>query len=350
MSEIRGSKTRGTRLGVLTVLSLMLAGCAAMGGPTPPTPEEAAMTITADEVAAHMAYLASDAMRGRDTPSPELEEAATYLAARFDSMGLEPGGDEGTFIQRYPWVRSRLDPDQVALRLAGGDTSLEFARDFFLVMGQTPVASGAVYYVGAPDADLPESADVGETVLLFELPGAQPDGAWQQQIMGALGRGARMGAAAVGLLLDPEFPPPMVQAIARVAGAQRAPIPLFGVLTDRVRELLLAAGTDLAELQAAGEPTAVPDAVMEVNGAVQTQESRPPNVVAVLPGSDPALRETYLVYSAHFDHVGVGSPDETATPSTTAPTTTRRAPPPCWRWPGPWRPCPGPPGPRSSWP
>ncbi len=310
MSEIRRSTSRSARPGVLMALSVTLAGCAAVGGPAPPTPEEAAMTITASEVAAHIAFLASDAMRGRDTPSPELEEAARYLAAQFDSMGLEPGGDGGTFIQRFPWVRSRLDPERVVLRLEGSEEGLELARDFFLVTGQMPIATGPVFYAGSMDADLTsfEEAMRG-AVVLFEAPGAELDGAWQQRLMGGMGRGARAGAAAVGFLLDPEFPPRLVRGIAGMAGGQRAPIPLFGVLPGPAGEMLAAAGTDLAELQATGDPGPVPDAVIEVGGEVESEEIRPPNVVAILPGSDSTLKHTYVIYSAHFDHVGVGSPD-----------------------------------------
>jgi Zn-dependent M28 family amino/carboxypeptidase len=95
-----------------------LAGCAAApaGGRTPAepgvaappadnerarTPASAAATITAGEMRDHIAYLASDALRGRDTPSPGLDSAAAYLVRHFQRLGLQGGAGNGAFIQRF---------------------------------------------------------------------------------------------------------------------------------------------------------------------------------------------------------------------------------------------------------
>ena len=101
--------------------ALALAACAAPVSTPAPAPapaatapsgltlEQAAATITPADVYARIEFLASDRMRGRDTPSPELELAASYLVNQYKLMGLEPGGEGGTFYQWWPFPLRRLD-------------------------------------------------------------------------------------------------------------------------------------------------------------------------------------------------------------------------------------------------
>ena len=70
----------------------------------------AAASITAPDVARRVGILADDSMMGRDTPSRGLELTAKYVADEFRRFGLKPGGDNGTWFQRYPITRRRLQP------------------------------------------------------------------------------------------------------------------------------------------------------------------------------------------------------------------------------------------------
>jgi Zn-dependent M28 family amino/carboxypeptidase len=69
---------------------------------------QGAESVTAADVKKHIFVIANDSMMGRDTPSPGLEMTARYIAARFQAAGLKPGGDNGSYLQRYP-VRRRRD-------------------------------------------------------------------------------------------------------------------------------------------------------------------------------------------------------------------------------------------------
>ena len=102
------------RLIMPTVLTVTVAACGGNPAPAGPaaTPSAmapadaaaaAAMTITPDDMYRRIAYLASDELRGRDTPSPGLDMAADYIAGEFESFGLSPAGDDGTFIQRWDY-------------------------------------------------------------------------------------------------------------------------------------------------------------------------------------------------------------------------------------------------------
>lgn len=132
------------------------AGASAAGSGAAAT---AAATITAEDMRRHVAYLASDALRGRDTPSPGLDSAAAYLAREFARLGLQGGAGEGGFIQRYP-LRGRggsgIAPNVVAI-FPGGDPTL---RNEYVVLSAhmdhvgvgRPVRGDSIYNGADDDA------------------------------------------------------------------------------------------------------------------------------------------------------------------------------------------------------
>ena len=74
-----------------------------------PPVRAAAERITADGLARDLAYLSSDALKGRNTPSPGFDMAAAFITARLKKAGLEPAGDDGTFFQHYTMRESQVD-------------------------------------------------------------------------------------------------------------------------------------------------------------------------------------------------------------------------------------------------
>jgi hypothetical protein len=86
-------------------------------------------TIREETVHEHVAFLASDALLGRDTPSPGLEAAAEYLVARYREYGLSPAGEGGTYVQRFPY-RGAMVPNVLAM-IPGNDPDL---RDEYVVV------------------------------------------------------------------------------------------------------------------------------------------------------------------------------------------------------------------------
>lgn len=186
---------------------------------------EAVATITAEDMRARIAYLASDELAGRDTPSPGLEMAAEYLAAQFQSFRLEPGGDEGGFLQRYSLPLRALDTESVHFGVVNTDSSnnqmLEYGVDFFASpavdrAGQDMRHGSLVYFGDLPEAGLPASADVRERVMVVSLPGA-PDRDFRLRAASARRQAEEGGASALFLMLSAEFPAEMIGRMAELS-------------------------------------------------------------------------------------------------------------------------------------
>lgn len=284
---------------------------AAMEEPVPePAVAEALATITAADVGRAVGVLAHDSMRGRDTPSPELEEAAAYLADRFRAMGLEPAGDDGTFIDRWAWERSRLSMDETVVRFQDGDApGLEYGVDFFMVPGMEATTAEAAY-VGVAGEDRPTAEQRGK-IAVFDHPGQEADEQWGRTFGTTVQSTMMTGATGLIMILDPGFPGEAVGQLANMMAAQQAPMPIVGLTSTAAERLLASAGRDLADVRAQDGPVVLGDSPIELAWSRTTDAITPPNVVAMLPGSDPALAGTYVVLTAHFDHVGIGTPDET---------------------------------------
>jgi hypothetical protein len=283
--------------------------------PTAPAPAAAAVaaaaTITAAAIEREVHALAHDSTRGRDTPSPELEKAAAYLEHRFRQLGLEPAGQGGTFVHRWDYDMVTLDRGETVLRVQGQESPPPtYEADYFMVPGFQPATAAAAHYVGvAGDVRSVPTAARG-AFMVFDLPGAEVNLAWQQRLSSALEAAGTGGPAGVILILDPSFPRDILTQLAGVTAGQLAPFPLVGLAGAAARDLFAEAGADLTAVQAGGVPAPLGNGTIEVAIARTRDTHRPPNVAAVRRGSDPALADTYVVVTAHFDHMGVGNPDE----------------------------------------
>ena len=283
----------------------------------------AADGITEADIRARIGVIADDSMRGRATPSPQLDQTAAWIASEFARFGLRPGGDSGTFLQRYPIRRVRLDSASYVMMMGRG------------VVGRWAVGREAAAATALPPTD---SAVTGPAVLMIGMPAdtARPFG--DVDVRGAvvvqavplsalrrggdvpalINRGAAAGARAWVLLL--RVPPQFVASQGRrqlgaqvVVGAPSVRIPALVVRDSSAVDVLHAAGEDLAALR---DTTA--HAVRAMNGFTVTvdvrqravEETTAPNVIGVLEGSDPRLKDEYVFFTGHMDHIGVAGGDE----------------------------------------
>src|SRR5688500_11561749 len=150
-----------------------LAAACALALPLPlaaQSPGAAVETITAADVSRRIGVIAADSMRGRATPSPELEQTAAWIASEMARVGLRPGGDAGSFLQRYPIITKALVPASSTAALGG--VPLRFGRDvapayaFLLPDGERTGPLVVVSGTDLDDVELTRAALGGRHVLV----------------------------------------------------------------------------------------------------------------------------------------------------------------------------------------
>ena len=330
----------------LPLLSLIFI--AAVSSSMPPAVERATKMFRAGAMRAHDRFLASDLLEGRGPGTRGDDLAMQYIAAQFDSYGLEPAGDNGTFYQRVPLLGVTMD---------AGKTSLSFTKEGAPAIGplkhldefvatdqsQSPssVINSDVVFVGhgavAPEYrwDDYKGLDAhGKTlVMLVDDPPAnvqEPDlfkgktrtyyGRWTYKYE----TGTAKGADGVILLHTNEaagYPWSVVRnswggetSYVRLAPGQPA-LHIAAWITEKVAaDLFKAAGYDLNTLTNAAASRDFKPVPLgyKLSGTI-VSTIRPfdtANVVAKLTGSDPNLKNEGILYTAHHDHLGIGRADE----------------------------------------
>ncbi len=300
------------------LLGLVVSACAP-SPPAPPAPApevaEAPLALaveshlTEDLLFEHVAFLASDEMRGRNTPSPELERAADYLGERFEAAGLEPAGDDGSFFQLWPFEHSVLDPDRsvAGFTVDGTQRDWRYGDEYFAIPGPSTSVEGTPIYAGDPatvTAGLPQEANGG--IVVISLPEGLDEG-FAISVQAAM----MSGAAAIVLIMSEETPASdifQLGAALEAGAAGQFPIPTIGIRYDIGEEMLQAAG--LGAVGARDPPEILEEVTLSLASVFEPRVDEVRNVVGLVRGADPELAETYVVLTAHYDHVGVGPPDE----------------------------------------
>lgn len=302
---------------LLTVLSLAAPLTAAAQSAVPAPVAAAAGTITGDDVIRRIGVIADDSMLGRDTPSAGLEKTAAWVAGEFRRFGLKPGGENGSWFQRYAISLRKLESAKSFLVLRSGATEVRvpFSASARLARGPVPSApvSGDVVLIGgALSVDAAAQAPLKDKIALV-VP--NPTSAHADQAIRAI---LAAGPRAVLLLspLDSAAFAPRLLAQARertvVDFGERRP-PVVEVRERAVAKVLQAAGVRPTELRTAQTSVVRSPKLTSSLTLVETvlRSETAPNTVGILEGSDPALRHEYVLFSAHMDHIGIsaGQPD-----------------------------------------
>src|SRR5688572_17413199 len=129
------------------------------------------LQIDSLRIGEHVAVLAADSLRGRGTPSPELDLAAAYVARVMTQVGLEPLGDKSTHLQQWPYVERTLRGDRVEVRLGANrnGTALRYGTDCFFVSAGRPMFTGPVLFRGSIERDTMLDSSVKGRVLGYAL-------------------------------------------------------------------------------------------------------------------------------------------------------------------------------------
>jgi hypothetical protein len=302
-------------LAAIAALALLPGALAAQAEEPAGPASGGAASITRSDVAHRVGVLAHDSMLGRDTPSRGLELAARYVADEFRRFGLKPGGENGTWFQRYPITRRRLElgRSRVVLRAPGASATASFDRAARFVTGDIPSVpvGGAVVLVGG--AVTPESVsgmDLRDKVVLYVHDYSRPIPRNAVQVARAIRLSKPRAIVAVSNAESAAFAAQIPRAAPERYGMDlrlNSP-PSVEVSEAAVTPVLRAAGVSLAEVRRSREPVAreLPgvSATLTLTETV-TDSLSAPNTIGIVEGSDPDLRDEYLVFSAHMDHIGV---------------------------------------------
>lgn len=324
--------------------SFLIALCAlAPGGPVlaQPAVEQALAAIRPEAIRAHMRFLADDLLEGRRTATRGYDIAARYVAARFEELGLEPAGTGGGYFQPVPLLEMTTVDAECSLTLLrrdGRKIELEYGPDFLVrsAAEESNVTAPVVFAgfgVTAPELGYDDYAglDVRGKIVAILL-GSPPTFPADQRAYysdRAVQAGNALARGAVGILAI--YSPERERRLpwAAVMHHSRWPSsswvdeegkPYFSIAhaaalsQNAAKKLFAGAPKSLEEVYKASE-TGRPQAFeLPVRVSLRTvgrsQRAESPNVAAVLRGSDPLLKDEYVVLSAHLDHLGV---DETET-------------------------------------
>jgi hypothetical protein len=315
----------------LLAVPLLLAACATVR--EAPTQAERAERWWGD-----VSALADDGMEGRLTGSPGYQRAADYVVAQARAIGLEPAGDGGSFFQRIQFEEQFVDHarSSASLTAGGTETRLDVPNDLTIGRGGGPVPESVDaplvfigYGLSIPEAGHDDLAEIDLQGKIAVVIGGGPE-----NISGALKAHARRDRTrilaergAVGLLSVTTLKAvetPWSRAVAQVGQGGMyyadaslrdvtAPFVSLSFNPDTAQKLFAAANVSFAQLSAAADasrPLPKVDFKASLRGSFFATH-RPvvgTNVVARLPGSDPALRGEHVVFSAHLDHLGVSTP------------------------------------------
>lgn len=259
--------------------------------------------IRADSMKGHLSFLASDLLEGRDTPSRGLDLAAEYIAAQFRRAGLEPVGDDGYF-QTARWKVVEPDPGTFRFEVTHRDQFISVLPDRVSLVGPGPIdVSSPLVKLDARDVEaldaLPEEKVKDKAVLVTPPADARARGNFfnrLRRLEPALAITLEPGVLPSGLgrgrLIDPE------SAGGRLGGFAPAGPRRIAIHDPRaVAAITALAGQDeVGVTLRLGPPVERPVTLR--------------NVVGRLKGADPAIAKTAVLLTAHYDHVGIGEPQD----------------------------------------
>ncbi|SNR64117.1 M28 family peptidase [Hymenobacter mucosus] len=324
--------------------SAWLTSPATAQAPLPKPVTKALDRVRPGDVKAHIWYLADDRLRGRQPGTPGYQMAVDYVTTQLRQLGVQPAGEAGTFVQRVRLRRATTQPGATLTHQDQGSTTARpftYATDFLLnphpeqaaVTVEAPVVF-AGYGISAPELGYDDYAGLdakGKLVVVVRgAPARFPStvAAASQDLGMTLQNAVRHGA--VGVLVAataaPATPPsatarrstnsvlgPDGRVAASRTYAPGSSLQVVGnvgaaAFNDLLRTASLDTGRVLPSLRR-GTPASAPLATtLRASYQSSYHDFDSYNVVGKVEGSDPTLRNEYVVHSAHLDHLGVGTP------------------------------------------
>ena len=296
---------------------------------------------SAKAIEAHMQFLASDELAGRETGSKEHEIASLYIATQLQALGLLPAGENGSYFQRVPLRKARLAQDSArfTLHVDGKDTELRYPKAFFtgpsMQYPQTDVTAPLVfagYGLVSKEFALDDYAGLDVKGKIVVLLAGRPDSLPSEEAAHLNSLKTKLAAerGAVGIITihtpKQEKTRPYATSLLYLNAPSMEWLQADGTPADSYPDLK--AGAYVHPDAAAALFTKAEHSLADIFTQLDNKQNpagfelgvtaslsrrsaheqiSSPNVIAMLPGSDPVLKDEYVVITAHSDHIGLAN-------------------------------------------
>lgn len=283
----------------------------------------------------HLEFLSSTELGGRYTLSPNFAIAARYLASQLEGYGFRGAGPGGNFLQRFDLISSKPDQGKMSLELSlqGNSETAKFGQDYFgAVDSASGAAQGQLVFVGSGISAPKQGLDVyagkdvkGKIVVVVSgvTQGVDPSKLADNEH----GSVAAIAHGAVGMLVVP--PQRFLNSLkdrsltqrfsgresVKLARESDGNLPALTLGPDLADKVLEAFGLSIKDVYSVLESKheagkACGQCSASFNVALQQTRTVTQNVAGILEGTDPQLRDEYVTFSAHYDHLKTGPDGE----------------------------------------
>jgi len=302
---------------LILILAVLLSSCFYTRTTSPQIEEK--------DIYFHLKYIASDELEGRRAGTRGAELASDYIAKQFKKFGLKPAGDKGTYFQYFDFVSDvKLgDSNFVSFKINKDEIKLNFKSDFVpLSFSESGKIKGDVIFAGygitAPEQNYDDynGIDVqGKIVMLLK---GTPDGykahspfekylPLRYKVSNAQSKGA------IGII----FVDPFSEKFEKFTydySAGKAGIPIIEVKNSIIDNILKTCGYDfklydiVKKIYDSMKPNSftINNLSVEIQTDVRYVKSKVANVIGYIEGSNPELKNEYIIIGAHYDHLGWG--------------------------------------------
>ncbi len=296
-------------------------------------------SITENELRAHLEFIASDLMQGRDfdTPVPGLEITGAYLKAQCRDMGLKPGAE--VFSQTVKLIKTKADLENSVLQLKNSEGEVIFSGNNIVSFGgssktdtlKSDLVFGGFGYLNKSGYNDLDSLDLKDKMVLMMTGTPDPNDTTQsmeginKREMAKIGPLMMSGVKTIILTVNPADPGnkwfDLIKQYASGGSykpegdtAKEMPFNILFVDNSIADAVLKETGKTLAQIQQqiieTGKPASqvIKNATAEIILAKESKVVDGENIIGVVEGSDPKLKNEYVILTAHYDHVGI-TPD-----------------------------------------
>lgn len=292
------------------------------------------------DIRSHIQYLADDRLLGRMPGTEGYQLAVDYVIDQYKSIGVEPAGENGTYLQQVKIRKALTDSGAsfISKDNLGNATNLEFGKDYVIfpsaVETQTSLEAPLVFAgfgISAPDLGYDDYAGINAEGKVVVVMRGAPDKFSSTVAASSMDIGKTLQTAAdhgaVGVIMAFTNPAAGVPDISRGVNSVLGPdgevavsryyvsddVKLFSIISGETMAKFLASAeldfnTVLKSLKN-GNPTSAPlPTSIRTSYSSSHQDIDSYNVIGKITGSDPLLKDEFVVHSAHLDHVGIGTP------------------------------------------